>query len=115
MGMTHKILKQFMFSEEICRKAEHMAKALGFSVPEYVRYLIVKDSVDNGFVEVLDEQTSKEVEEAEEEYKRGEFTVYHPKKLLSNFLMDKENAYTRVSGLRKEGRKVNKGKLSSKK
>jgi hypothetical protein len=105
--MANKILKQIMFSEEINRRAMQMAKFLGLSVPEYIRYLIVKDSEE---VEILDEETSKEVAEAYQEYKRGNFTVYDPKEYSPNFLMDNSSGNNRIKKIQKKSRKANKGK-----
>lgn len=73
---TNTVAKTITLTKDLYEDAEKTANQLGVSFPEYVRYLIIDDKREYlRKIEILDEETEKELGEAMEDYKKGNYAV----------------------------------------
>lgn len=76
MTQIARIQKLITFSSDLFNLGEKKAKRLGLPFTEYIRYLLVSDVKDEAEpIEMLDEETSKRVEQGLKDHKEGRYTL----------------------------------------
>jgi len=87
MNNTEKITKHLVFPVRLAEQIERKASRIGFTFAEYLRHIAASD-IEDEEVEYLDEETEKEVLQAMDEYKRGEYYTISDLSDLRGFLAD---------------------------
>lgn len=83
---TNSVSKTITLTEDMLENAEIVSSRYGVSIPEYIRNLIFNDTRRVlGGIEILDEETEKELKEAREDYKKGRFTTLSSKKDIDDY------------------------------
>jgi hypothetical protein len=80
------VKKNMTFPKKLVEILEKKAKKVGFSFPEYVRYVLLR-SVEPEIeeVEFVDEQTEKDIGQALKEYAEGKYVTLRSHKEIHDY------------------------------
>ena len=87
MSTTKHIQKLITFPDPLYKKVKNRADKIGMSFSEYIRmviFLYTRADFDN--YELLDEETSREVEKSMKDFKEGRYVTLEPGQDLHEFL-----------------------------